>query len=217
MLSAMGASMSEVMNHTITVLLAFFAIMNPVANTPLFISLTEGDPPEVKRQVAFKSVLIAFLIVLLFSLFGKSIFALFGITMPAFRITGGVLVALVGFQMLHGAPSRVHNPSDEDNADTRQAAISVAISPLAMPILAGPGTLATAINFSSNGNDVEMGITIAAFALLCLVTYLFFLTGQRLIRFLGKGGVNVVTRLMGLILAVIGTQMLIAGIHGAHL
>lgn len=208
--------MSGLLNHTITVLLAFFAIMNPVANTPLFISLTDGDPPEVKRQVAFKAVLAAFLIVLVFSLFGKSIFTLFGITMPAFRIAGGVLVALVGFQMLHGSPSRVHNPSDEDNADTREAELSVAISPLAMPILAGPGTLATAINFS-NGNDVETAITIAAFAVLCLVTYLFFLTGQRLVRFLGSGGINVVTRLMGLILAVIGTQMLITGIHGAHL
>jgi len=206
--------MTGLLHHTITVVMAFFAIMNPVANTPLFISLTEGDSPAVKRQVAFKSVLVAFLIVLGFCLFGKSIFALFGITMPAFRIAGGVLVALVGFQMLHGAPSRVHNPSAEDNADTRQAELGVAISPLAMPILAGPGTLATAINFSSTGSSTKTAITIAAFALLCLVTYILFLTGQRMVRFIGKGGINVVTRLMGLILAVIGTQMVIAGIQG---
>jgi multiple antibiotic resistance protein len=206
--------MSGLVNHTITVFLAFFAIMNPVANTPVFIGLTDGDPAAVKRQVAFKALLIAFVIVLVFCLFGRMLFELFGITLPAFRIAGGALVALVGFQMLHGAPSRVHHPGDDDSGSD-DSALGVAVSPLAMPILAGPGTLATAMNFSATGNTTEIIITIAMFAVLCLITYVFFVAGQRLVGLIGKNGINVVTRLMGLILAVIGTQMAIVGLHAA--
>lgn len=206
--------MSGLANHTITVFLAFFAIMNPVANTPVFIGLTDGDSPAVRKQVAFKALLTAFMIVLVFCLFGRLLFELFGITLPAFRIAGGALVILVGFQMLHGAPSRVHHP-DADDAQSGDAALSVAISPLAMPILAGPGTLATAMNFSATGNTTEILITIAMFAVLCLITYGFFIAGQRLVGLIGKSGINVVTRLMGLILAVIGTQMAIVGLHAA--
>ena len=207
--------MSGMFSHSLTIFLAFFAIMNPVANTPLFLSLTEEDEPAVRKQVAFQSLLLAFFLVLLFCLFGKMIFEMFGITLPAFRITGGALVALIGFQMLHGSPSKVHNPSAEAAEQTREAQLSVAISPLAMPILAGPGTLATAINFSSTSHIADIIITVSSFAVLCLITYAFFLTGERLITFIGKSGVNVVTRMMGLILAVIGVQMVIEGIHGA--
>ena len=206
--------MSGLLNHTITVFLAFFAIMNPVANTTVFLGLTDGETPAVKRAIAFKSLFIAFAIVLVFCLFGRMLFELFGITLPAFRIAGGALVILVGFQMLHGAPSRMHHPR-EDAAGDEDAALSVAVSPLAMPILAGPGTLTTAMNFSASGNSMHIIITVAVFALLCLITYVFFLTGQRLGGFIGKGGINVVTRLMGLILAVIGTQMAIVGLHAA--
>ena len=206
--------MSGLVNHTITVFLAFFAMMNPVANTPVFIGLTDGDTPAVKRQVAFKALLIAFLIVLVFCLFGRLLFELFGITLPAFRIAGGALVALVGFQMLHGAPSRMHHP-DAGDSTPGEAALSVAVSPLAMPILAGPGTLATAMNFSATGNSTEIVITIVVFAVLCLITYGFFVGGQRLVGLIGRSGINVVTRLMGLILAVIGTQMAIIGLHAA--
>ena len=89
------------------------------------------------------------------------------------------------------------------------------MTPLAIPILGGPGTIATAMNYASTGGVGEMVITIAAFAVLCVITYAFFVFGQNLVRFLGSGGLDVITRLMGLILAVIGVQMLIGGISGA--
>jgi multiple antibiotic resistance protein len=143
------------------------------------------------------------------------IFTLFGITLPAFRITGGVLVALIGYQMLHGEQSSVHQPTAADRQNSLDAALSIAVTPLAIPILGGPGTIATAMNYASTGGVTEMLITIAAFALLCLITYGFFIFGQRLVGFLGTSGLNVITRLMGLILAVIGVQMLIGGISGA--
>ena len=199
----------------LSVFMGFFAIMNPIANTPVFLGLTAGEDAATRRKVALQAVLAAFLIVLVFCLLGSVIFKLFGITLPAFRITGGVLVALIGFQMLHSTQSSVHQPSDADQADSRQAALSVALTPLALPILAGPGTIATAMNFASTGGTPELVLTVGAFALLCAITYLFFVFGQGLTRFLGKSGLAVVTRIMGLILAVIGVQMLVDGLTGA--
>ena len=128
---------------------------------------------------------------------------------------GGILVALIGYQMLHGQQSAVQQPSADDQKSSRAAALSLAVTPLAMPILAGPGTIATAMSFASAGGLSEMIVTIVAFAVLCLITYLFFVSGQRLLAILGQNGLNVVTRLMGLILAVIGVQMLITGVSAA--
>jgi multiple antibiotic resistance protein len=195
--------------------MGFFAIMNPIANTPVFLGLTANDTPAVRKRVAAKALLTTFVIIVVFCLLGKLIFDLFGITLPAFRITGGILVALIGYQMLHGDPSHVHQPTSEEQKNTMETALSVAVTPLAIPILGGPGTIATAMNYASTGGMWEMVITIAAFAGLCLLTYGFFVFGQRLVTFLGSGGLNVITRLMGLILAVIGVQMLIGGITGA--
>jgi multiple antibiotic resistance protein len=207
--------MQEMTGHVLSVFMGFFAIMNPIANTPIFLGLTAKDPPQTRRQVAAKSLLLAFVLIVTFALLGKLIFGLFGITLPAFRIMGGVLVALIGYQMLHGEQSAVHQPTFEDQQSSLEAALSVAVTPLAIPILAGPGTIATAMNFASGGGITEVVITIAAFAALCLVTYGFFVYGERLVTFLGQAGLNVITRIMGLILAVIGVQMLITGVGGA--
>jgi multiple antibiotic resistance protein len=124
--------------------MGFFAIMNPVANAPVFPGLTAGDELQTRRAVARKALVITFLIILF----------------------------LVGFHMLQGEQSSIHHPSDEDREKSRAAALDVAITPLAMPILAGPGTIATAINFASTGNVGDFAVTITAFLLLCAITYL---------------------------------------------
>jgi len=154
-------------------------------------------------------------LIVLFVLAGRLIFSLFGITLPAFQITGGILVALIGYQMLHGQQSAVHQPTTDDQKASREAVLSIAVTPLAMPILAGPGTIAAAMNFATTGGISDMIVTIVAFAALCVITYAFFVSGERLIAVLGQNGLNVITRLMGLILAVIGVQMLITGLAGA--
>jgi multiple antibiotic resistance protein len=207
--------MHELIGHALSVFMGFFAIMNPIANTPIFLGLTAEDTPDIRKRVAKKALITAFGLILLFSLLGKLIFTLFGITLPAFRITGGVLVALIGYNMLQGDQSKVHQPGSEDQDVSIEGEVSVAVTPLAIPILAGPGTIATAMNFASAGGVGDMVITIVAFAALCLITYGFFISGQRLVAFLGDDGLGVITRIMGLILAVIGVQMLIDGIAGA--
>lgn len=201
--------------HAATIFMGLFAIMNPIANVPIFLGLTDGDDTATRRAVARRSLLLAFAIVVLFALAGKLIFDLFGMTLPALRITGGVLVFAIGFHMLQGSPSRVHHPGAEESEGDDEAALGVAVSPLAMPILAGPGTIATAMNFAAGGGLAAAGVTIGAFAVLCAITYVLFVSGERLVTLIGRSALGVITRMMGLILAVIGTQMVIDGVRGA--
>ena len=208
--------MDAFIGHALSVFMGFFAIMNPIANTPVFLGLTAEDDPVVRRKIAAKALILSFVIIVVFSAAGKLIFELFGITLPAFRIMGGILVALVGYQMLHGGEhSSVQHPSEEDKRKSLDAELEVAITPLAMPILAGPGTIATAMNFATAGGVSEFIVTVMAFFILCVISYVFFVSGERIVKYIGDNGIKVIMRLMGLILAVIGVQMLIHGIGGA--
>ena len=196
--------MGELHGHLLTVFLGFFAIMNPIANTAVFVGLAGEEPKEKQKKIAFKALIISCIVVASFALAGKAIFQLFGITLSALRITGGILVFVIGYQMLHGVTSSLHKGQDGGDAD-------IAVSPLAVPLLAGPGTIATAMSYSADGL-ASILITIIGFATLCLVTYYCFINAQRILTLIGKSGLDIITRLMGLILAVIGTQMLIIGI-----
>ncbi|WP_024852204.1 MarC family protein [Hydrogenovibrio kuenenii] len=207
--------LDSVFLHLLTVFMGFFAIMNPIANTPIFLSLTADDSESTTRKIAFRSLMLAFFIVVLFAILGKLIFQVFGISLPAFQITGGLIVLLIGYHMLQGNASSVHSLNESDQQSAIESKLSVAVSPLAMPLLAGPGTIATAMNFSASGSPLEMLVTIGAFAALCVLTYFIFIFGERFVTFIGAGALSVITRMMGLILAVIGVQMLIGGIHAA--
>lgn len=193
--------------HAVTVFMAFFAIMNPIANTAAFAGLTSDMSRAGQKKIAAKALSITFIIIVLFAILGKSIFHLFGITLPALRITGGILVFVVGYHMLHGEGSTLHQTKENNHSD-------IAISPLAVPLLAGPGTIATAMNYSA-GNWGETFISIFAFSILCLITFLCFIFSAKIIKLIGESGLSIVTRLMGLILAVIGVQMFIDGITTA--
>ncbi len=196
--------MNLLLEHALTVFMAFFAIMNPIANTAVFAGLTADKEKVEQRKIAAKALIITFLVITSFAVLGKSIFHLFGITLPALRITGGILVFIVGYHMLQGSGSKLHHTQDDDSSD-------VAVSPLAVPLLAGPGTIATAMNYSSSNGWMEIIITLSVFAALCLITFICFIFSSRILAAIGKSGLSIVTRLMGLILAVIGVQMLLVG------
>ncbi len=198
----------------LSVFAGFFAIMNPILNTPIFISLTEGFDRKKQKRIAAKSTITAFFIILVLALFGKLIFTLFGLTLPAFRITGGILVFLVGFELIRGEHSKTRMPMKEDDPD-EDAHLGLALTPLATPILAGPGTIVTAVNFVAKGSLVEDIITLSIFAFMCLCTYKMFVSGDRIVRYLGKNAVAMIGRLMGLILATLGIHMFSVGIYGS--
>ncbi|MBA2848953.1 NAAT family transporter [Thermosulfuriphilus ammonigenes] len=196
------------------VLMAFLAIMNPIGNTPIFLGLVEGLEEKAQREVARRAVTVAFFIVVLFALAGNVIFRLFGITLAAFRIAGGILVFLIAYHLLRGKRSRQHHPAAEERPE--DSSEDVAITPLGTPILAGPGTITTAMSYVGNHTDAtKIGLVIAAFFVVCLLTYLSFLYAEKVLEKLGGSLIGVMTRLMGLILAVIAVQMVIEGLKGA--
>ncbi|HIL82378.1 MAG TPA: NAAT family transporter [Pseudomonadales bacterium] len=201
--------------HFFTVFMAFFAIMNPVANASLFVALTQDSDSTVRRLIALRSVVVAFIIVSAFAIGGREIFSIFGISLPAFRIAGGLMIGAIGYHMLQGEKSTFSTPSDDDSEKSRDVALDMAITPLGIPILAGPGTIATAMNFAAESTFVEIVRVLAAFGLMCVITFIVFVSGQWLAKVLGQNGIKVISRLMGLILAVVGVQMLIEGVRGA--
>jgi multiple antibiotic resistance protein len=198
--------MDNILTFSITVFTGFFAIMNPIANVPIFLSLVQGADEKTKKRIALKSTITAFIIVAAFVILGKFIFELFGITIPAFKITGGILIFFVGFEMLQSKKSTVKHLSNT-NIDE-----NIAISPLAIPILAGPGTIVTAMNFVTNSGLIHISIVIAVFALMIILTYIFFLLSDKLVALLGNNVISVIGKIMGLIIAIIGANMVIEGI-----
>ncbi len=198
--------MDNLLTFSITVFTGFFAIMNPVANVPIFLSLVQGSDERTQKVIARRSTLTSFIIVVSFVVLGKFIFELFGITIPAFKITGGILIFYVGFEMLQSKESSVKNLS-KPNIDE-----NIAISPLAIPILAGPGTIVTAMNFVTDAQIIHIVIVIVIFAIMCLVTYYFFLMSDKLVKFVGNNIISVIGKIMGLIIAIIGANMVIEGI-----
>ena len=191
---------------SLSVFTGFFAIMNPIANTPIFLGLVQGKKKSEKKEVAKTATLTAFLIVLAFIIVGKYIFQLFGITIPAFKITGGIIIFYVGFEMLLSKKSDIHNQSEVKKPK------DIAISPLAIPILAGPGTIVTAMNSVTNASYLHIGIVVAIFGLMIYLTYLAFTLSDLIIKVFGMHLITVIAKLMGLILAIMGTGMVIEGI-----
>ncbi|MBN2638705.1 MAG: MarC family protein [Bacteroidales bacterium] len=198
--------MIDYLTFSLTVFTGFFAIMNPIANTPIFLGLVEDLDEVSKKKVAKTGVITAFIIVTAFIVLGKYIFEVFSITIPAFKITGGILIFYVGFEMLMSKKSKVHDPENKQGSDT------IAISPLAIPILAGPGTIVTAMNFVSNANFIQSGIVIGIFALMIILTYIAFRLSEVIVKKIGENLIAVIGKIMGLLLAIIGTGMAIDGI-----
>ncbi|EAZ80063.2 MarC family protein [Algoriphagus machipongonensis] len=199
----------DLLPFILSVFTGFFAIMNPIANIPIFTSLVEDADKETKRQISKKATIVAFIIVSLFVILGKFIFEVFGITIPAFKITGGLLIFFVGFEMLQSKKSTVKHLKDTAFDE------NIAISPLAIPILAGPGTIVTAMNFVSSGEYIHIVIVILTFAVMCILTHWAFRISNRVVNVLGKNVITVIGKIMGLIIAIIGTNMIIQGIKVA--
>jgi multiple antibiotic resistance protein len=190
----------------LTVFTGFFAIMNPIANTPVFLGLVGDRDKSERKKIAETSCVTAFFIVVFFVILGKYTFELFGITIPAFKITGGILLFYVGFEMLQSKKSKIHHQEDVEPDE------GVAISPLAIPILAGPGTIVTAMNNVTNGSLVHISIVIFIFGIMILLTYLAFVLSDVIVKKIGENLITVIGKIMGLILAIMGTGMTVEGI-----
>ncbi len=180
--------------------------MNPIANTPVFLGLVGDKSKQERKSIAKTSCVTAFFIVVFFVILGKYLFELFGITIPAFKITGGLLLFYVGFEMLQSKKSKVHHQENIEIDD------GVAVSPLAIPILAGPGTIVTAMNYINTGSLLNLSLIIVIFAVMIILTYLAFTASELIVKKIGNHLIMVIGKIMGLILAIMGTGMTIEGI-----
>ena len=190
--------------------MAFFAIMNPISNLPAYMALVADDSQKISRKIAFRSLLIAFVIITVFIFSGDFIFKVFGITIVSFRIAGGILVAVIGYHMINGNHSPSYKGMEQQAVNSDP--MSIAISPLAMPLFAGPGTITTALSLANGGFQNQL-ITVVAFALLCVITYLLLRSAKQIAGFLGENLMKIITKMMGLLLFSIGIQMIIVSVQ----
>jgi len=185
-----------------------FAIMNPIAMTPFFITITKEADESVKKEVALKATIVAFIVVAVFVISGSYLFKFFGITIPGFKIFGGLLISMVGLEMVQSKkPSTKNTKLALKDFDLGQA-----ISPLATPILAGPGTIVTAMNYVNSEEPLSVVTTVFSFALVSILTYFAFRSSDFIVKKIGDNVIQVIAKIMGLIIGVIGTDMFISGI-----
>jgi multiple antibiotic resistance protein len=207
-------SRAEWLNFFFTSFISLFAIVNPLGNATLFLTLTEGKPDKDKQRVALRAAITSLLILLAFIFLGKQILVFFRITIPAFQIAGGILIFIIGVTMLHAFRLWVKSTPTEEQAWAEKQ--DVGVIPLGIPILTGPGAITTAmvLVFQQTGIEARM-IVCAAAVLVCLIAFLVFSQSTYLLRLLGDTGINIFTRLMGLLLTVMAVQFFINGLKAA--
>jgi multiple antibiotic resistance protein len=195
----------------------FFVVVEPVSLIPLFTGLTSGATAHYKRRMAFKSVSVAAVILLLFALGGAPFLALMGISLEAFRIFGGLLLFLLSLEMVFARESGTRTSSSEAAESRRRADISV--FPLAFPFIAGPGALATILLWFGPLRLAGQGALFAAYllavALVLAIALVLMLLGDPLMRVIGVTGANVASRLLGVVLGALAVQFVLDGLRQA--
>jgi multiple antibiotic resistance protein len=197
--------------YMVHALVSVFAVMNPLGTLPTFIALTNGYSVTEQRHTARKAIFASFFILLLFLLLGHFIFQLFGITIAAFRVAGGILIFGIAYNLLNAKPSHIQSPYAEESVPRED----IAVTPLAIPIVAGPGTIATVMALATGSNPVLDSVSVfAAFVIVLIATYFIFYYSSWFNKRLKPSQLNVITRLMGLILSIVAVQMAAAGFAG---
>ena len=203
----------DTISFAITAFAAIFSIVNPLGAVPLLVTLTEGYSKEERMNVITKAIFSAFLVLVVFALFGNLIFAFFGITISSFRIAGGLLLISVGFSMMRGQPPRTKSTAEERmEASERE---EVGIVPMGVPMLAGPGSITTVmILISKAESPLYASSVLFAILITLLLAYVIFIYGDKIFQRLGRVGARAFSRIMGLILTAIAVEFIIEGIHG---
>ncbi len=188
-------------------------IVDPIAVVPTYLVITRGQTPAQRHATARRACIAAMILLVTFAAAGRAIFDLFGITMPAFRIAGGLILWLVAMDMLHGNRSTQEGTAEISEATAKE---DVAITPLAMPMLAGPGAISTVMVLSGQARTPPQNIVVYCSILLALlIAWATLSAAERLVLRMGQTGIRVMTRLMGLLLAAIAVQFVITGVREA--
>ena len=197
-----------------------FVVIDPIGLLPIFLGVTAGASAATRRRVAFVSVGVAAIILALFAVFGDNLLSALGVSMPAFRIAGGIMLFLIALEMLFEKRTERRNKNAkeaaDDVADPDSDQEDAAIFPLAVPMIAGPGAIASLILLmSSNDGDLPRQLAVAGVAgVVLILTLLVFLAADPLEKLIGKRVTKVVTRLLGIILGAIAVQFVLSGLAG---
>ena len=187
------------------------AIINPLGLLPVFVSLTSHQTPQERLKTNTTANLAVMIILWVSMFFGQVILDVFGISIAPFRIAGGSLITLIAWSMLQGKLGEVrHNKEEKGESVAKE---SIAVVPLALPLMAGPGAISSTIVYASQFNSpsqlLALSLVVVAFS---LFSWLVFRAAPLLFRLMGKTGINVVTRIMGLIMMSLGIEIMVAGI-----
>lgn len=202
--------MSAYLTHFLVSLSAVFFVVDPVGVVPIFLAITAGDSETKMRRTALRACIVAGGLLLFFAIFGGVIFQVFGVSLAAFRVAGGILLLITSLDMLRARPSETRTSRTEEQEGV--AKDDVALVPLAMPMLAGPGAIASAMVLMSKGESLLMAVPVLAAIVLTFVASYFILRASHLVqRVLRQSGITILERVMGLILAAIAVQFMADG------
>jgi multiple antibiotic resistance protein len=199
------------------ILVAFtsiFALVDPVAAVPSFLAMTGNADPRLRRRTAARASWTCFLMLTLFALAGPSIFRLFGITIGAFQIAGGLILGLIGIEMLQARRSRTR----ETPAETAEGAEKedAGIVPLGVPMLAGPGAISSVMVLTSQNPDwPHQGVILGSIAASAAISFGVLAGAERVSRYFHRTGIQIMTRMMGLLLTAIAVQFVLNGLKDA--
>jgi multiple antibiotic resistance protein len=201
----------SLMEYTLLAFSSLFVIVDPLAVVPAFVAMTPNDAPAAQLRMARMACIVATGVLLLFALAGKWIFQLLGITLPAFQIAGSILLLRMSLDMLYAKRSAAHETREEVEAGT--AKDDIAITPLGVPMLAGPGAISAVLILLNQAHGVPQYLALLfCIVAVCGLSYLIFRLAIKGARMLSPLALKLVTRLMGLLLAAISVQFAINGL-----
>jgi multiple antibiotic resistance protein len=198
----------------ITSFISLFVIIDPTGNIFPFLALSSGVGPGKARALAGRACLFAFVILTFFVAAGRLVLAFFGISLPAFQIAGGLVLFRIAFDMMEGRGhfNRLDTSSSLAPGDYRD----IALIPLAMPLLSGPGAISTVLVLTARSKNLQDdALLVAVVALIMLLCYILFSSAARIMGVLKESGLRLLTRLMGLILAALAVEFMISGVKTA--
>jgi multiple antibiotic resistance protein len=196
-------------------LVTLLAIVNPLAIVPFFIHYTQDFSDAQRRNTVWVSSVSAFVVIAVSALLGLQILAFFGITLASFQVGGGMLLMTSALNMLNAQPAEAKPSSHElqDGAEKAAMGASIAVVPLTIPLLTGPATISTVVIYADKAKSfLQLGTLVGYGVVVALATALCFSLAQPIARILGKTGINVMTRLMGLILAALAVEVMSDGL-----
>lgn len=201
--------MDQLLPYAFLCLTSFFTLANPLGTMPVYLSITQGIDDKERTRILGRATIIALLILVGFTIAGQVLFTIFGISTNGFKIAAGFIIFKIGFDMLQARYSNVKLSDDE----IRSYADDISITPLAIPMLCGPGAIANGIVLMQKADTLAMrGILLGSIVSIYLLTYLILRWSTRLVKFIGATGNNVMMRLMGLILMVIAVECFVSGL-----